>query len=342
MLLDISGNSFTSLGATSINLLPTVTYNPKQLYGNDLYVWVDMTDWRTMYNTTTGNTNISSTGCVALTGSSDTNPNHTNVRRLEDLACNFTGSNNSRKFYTWPQNAGLANINRSSALPADSGVTGTTNLFINNQIDTNKGFFSGFTFFAHPIQVNSPIDFLAPNSAVTICSYMPSNVLNPGSGNASIVGLSISYYLNNTWFGFANAANSPFTDFIIPTGSSQSFTRIRITSGITSSGDFFGKTIMLTGVICGRTWDVYINNKLISSGTLPSQVTYPFSAAPLIEAPKILMSASIDLAGIAIKNTTPRSIWEGFIANSYTSPQQINLLYDYFRVKFKDRTYDLF
>ena len=99
---------------------------------------------------------------------------------------------------------------------------------------------------------------------------------------------------------------------------------------------------MLTGVICGRTWDVYVNNRLISSGTLPSQVTYPFSATPLSQTPKILMSSGIDLSGVINKNITPRSIWEGFIANSYTSPQQINLLYDYFRVKFKDRTYDLF
>jgi hypothetical protein len=327
--------------------LPTVTYNPKQLYGNDLYVWVDLTDWRTMYNTVTGNTNIPSTGCVPLTGSSDTNPNHTNIRRLEDMAGTFTGSNNSRKFYAY-FNASIGGPTPSTALPVSntSSMTGTTQLFANNVLDTNKGFYSGSTYFTHTPDFTNTINFLAPNSAVTICMYMPQNVAG-STPSGQLIGLGFSYYLAG-WFGFFTfGGSSPLAGLLIPTGNTsggvQNVARVGATTAITASvanGGYFGKTIMLTGVICGSTWSIYINNELNSTGIVPPQVKYPFTTTT--SAGGLGFSQNWAFSSLpGATNLTNRKIWEGFIANSYTSPQQINLLYDYFRVKFKDIQGDL-
>lgn len=346
MLTDISGNTFSALGPTSTNVLPTVTYNPKQLYGNDLYVWIDMTDWRNMYNSSTGSTNIPSTGCIPATSATDPS-NHTSVRRMEDMAGNFigntvgfTGNTFARKFYRFP-----GNISGNSSPSSDSLVTGATNLFNNNQIDTNKGYFSGTAasvMLVHNPELANSINWLAPNSAVTVCSYFPQT--NTGF-STSLAGIGFDYSTIK-WFGFFQS-NSSTLSFGIPvpnfsTGQPSSTTITVATGGIFSALTL-NTTIMLTSVICGRTADFYLNTTLLTSVTIPAAVIYPFSANVVSTFSQGGLQICAGDGNSSLRShTTARSVWEAFIANSYTSPQQINLLYNYFRVKFKDRSGDLF
>jgi hypothetical protein len=346
MLINISGNSFSALRSTSSNVLPTVTYNPKQIYGNDLYVWLDMTDWRTMYNSSTGSTNIPSTGYVPATSATEPT-NHTTVRRLEDMAGNFTGSNSSRKFYFYA-NAGSGGPNINQAVPSDNLLTGNTrNVFFNNQWDSNKGIMSGTSasIFVHTLNLNNRLNFLATNSAITICSYLPQNTtFNPNVGR---IGMSIDYFLNACYLGWVNNPNSFITTFRVPSGGTNMaspgitiFTTTALTTSV-ANGGYQGKTMMLTSVLCGRTFDIYFDNILITSGTLPLSVTYPFSSATNNAANGGIYLSTFQSIGTVPSANGTVSVFEAFIANSYTSPQQINLLYDYFRVKFKDRTYEL-
>jgi hypothetical protein len=54
MLLDISGNTFSTLG----NTVPTVIYTPPQILGNDLLSWYDFNDTSTLYTNTALTTNV--------------------------------------------------------------------------------------------------------------------------------------------------------------------------------------------------------------------------------------------------------------------------------------------
>jgi hypothetical protein len=326
MLLDISGNSFTALG----NILPTVTYNPKQLYGNDLFVWVDLTDWKNMYNSSGGTTNIPSTGCVPATSATDPS-NHTSIRRMEDMAGTFTGSNLSRKFYP---SVGPGSPSAPGPYLADSATTGTTaNLFFNNQWDTNKGIISGSAGNAqnlhHWLNMNQPINFLATKSAVTICSFcfIPTS-MGPVNYN---IGMGINQYLSILYFGFRAEANSNTASFYSQTSGT---TGNLIFSSNTIMSKYGGRIGMLTGVISGNTYFVYVNNDLIGSGTISSNMRYPISGNS-----SVAIGAST--YGFTALHNISRPYYEAFIANAYTSPEQINLLYDYFRIKFKDRIGDL-
>jgi len=327
MLTDISGNTFSSLGNPQSNV-PTVTYNPKQLYGNDLFIWVDLTDWRNMYNSGSGTTNISSIGCVPAT--SATQPtNHTIIRRMEDMAGNFTGSNGSRKFYPLPNNLGAS---APGPYVADSDLTGATqNLFLNNQWDTNKGIISGTSVMNlnHWFNMNNPINFLATKSALTICSYC---WIPTAMGVVTYnIGMGINQYLSLNYLGFRGEASSNVTTFYTQTSGSTAFS---IFSSNIIMNRYGGKINMLTGVICGNTYSIYCNTDLITSGTINTNMIFPFSGNS-----SVLIGSS--LYGFTSAHPVVRPYYEAFIANSYTSPQQINLLYDYFRVKFKDRQGDL-
>ena len=324
----------TTISRPTQATLPTVTYNPKQIYGNDLYVWVNMTDWRNMYNSQTGSTNIPSTGYVPAT-SATAPSNHTSVRRMEDMAGNFTGSNSSRKFYS------ISTL--SDAIIPDSNVTGTSyfsNVFNNNQLDSNKGFFSGTsiesTNLRHVVNLTQPINFLATNSTLTICNYMYMSYGGTPVGNNYSLGITFPRFVTTPWLGFGGFSNSFNLSFYLPSSSTSNSVNMWSNNWPTSYTQYNNKTIMLTAVISGRGYDIYANNVLLTSGTIPTAVTYPFSAAGTTY--QIGIGHQPAFGGFY---QSSRPIWEGFIANSYTSPQQINLLYDYFRVKFKDRQGDL-
>ena len=60
MFLDINGNTFSSLGNT--NKTPTTNYQPNQIFGNDLMLWVDFTDKNYLFTDTGCTTNVTAYG----------------------------------------------------------------------------------------------------------------------------------------------------------------------------------------------------------------------------------------------------------------------------------------
>jgi hypothetical protein len=60
MFSDINGNTFSTLGNN--NVLPTMDYNPQQIYGNNLLLWVDFTDKTTLFTDTGLTTNVVNNG----------------------------------------------------------------------------------------------------------------------------------------------------------------------------------------------------------------------------------------------------------------------------------------
>jgi hypothetical protein len=59
MLLDISGNTFLSLGNTA---LPTVIYNPQQIFGTGLTLWYDFSDKSVLFTNTAATINVQNDG----------------------------------------------------------------------------------------------------------------------------------------------------------------------------------------------------------------------------------------------------------------------------------------
>jgi hypothetical protein len=58
MLLDISGNTFSSLG----NTVPTVIYTPPQILGTGMTIWYDLNDISTLFQVSSGTVNVSGSG----------------------------------------------------------------------------------------------------------------------------------------------------------------------------------------------------------------------------------------------------------------------------------------
>jgi hypothetical protein len=60
MFLDINGNSFSTLGDT--NKAPVVNQLPNQIYGDNLLLWLDFTDKKTLFTNTACTTNVTAYG----------------------------------------------------------------------------------------------------------------------------------------------------------------------------------------------------------------------------------------------------------------------------------------
>jgi hypothetical protein len=308
----------TTISRPTLSNVPTVTYNPKQIY-NNLFCWVDATDYRNLYTTTTGTTNVSPTA----TG-------FTVVNRLEDMA-NYpaTAGTGNRKFYNWSGGGAIglredySNINNLSANSAYNRWYGG--------LDTNKGsFLNGqTTFIGHPLNMLNPRNHLAPNSAVTLCNY--GVIYGTTAGGSGVFGLNYGFYNAGSALGISvNVFTSNLQGQII--NSTQNGSRVIFSVPGTQ---YFGKTIMTLFTVSGNLFSFYINNTLITSSTY-STPTYPISASSFdmtFSYPMLCIDSIIGLNPFFSNSFT----LEGFIANDYTSPQQVDLLYNYFRIKFKDR-----
>lgn len=94
MFLDINGNTFSTLGNT--NKVPTLTYNPLQLFGSDLKLWVDFTDKSTLFTDTACTTNVTVYGDF-IRGIIDKS---LNSKKLQKVGTTVTGSTD----YQWSSN----------------------------------------------------------------------------------------------------------------------------------------------------------------------------------------------------------------------------------------------
>jgi hypothetical protein len=90
------------------------------------------------------------------------------------------------------------------------------------------------------------------------------------------------------------------------------------------------KTSMFLGTITGNTFYVYIDDKLITSGTMTGAV-YPISGNTNIGGYFLDSSQAGSIQGSQGKTH------EGFISHSYTTPEQVKLLYNYFTTKFRNK-----
>ena len=87
MFLDINGNTFSTLGNS--NQVPAFDLNPRQIFGNDLFLWIDFSDPRTLFTDTGLTTNVTAYGDY-IRGIRDKSQNNTSLR----LANPQSGSTN--------------------------------------------------------------------------------------------------------------------------------------------------------------------------------------------------------------------------------------------------------
>jgi hypothetical protein len=237
MLLDISGNTFSTLGPS----VPTRLIGPRELFGDSLQVHVDTTDYRNLFTTNTGSTNVS------LTGQSQ-------VKRIEDI------SGKGRKFYYFSGSANGNAFESLSFLAPESFTSTTINQFSGSSFDTNKGvLYNGQ--FCSPL---NPTFVTAPQSAATVCFY---GWYGGSQANQYVIGLGRSYSFSFALFGFETHNSNIFRFY---TNSVLRFTG--------NSTPYVNKNIMLLGTISGNSYSIYINDNLISSGTMTGSL-YPISAS---------------------------------------------------------------
>jgi len=310
MLLDISGNTFFGLNRT----IPTVTYNPKQIFGNDLYCWIDTTDYRTLYATRTGTTNISPIGSSV-------------INRMEDLSNNFIGSShsspdnpNSRTFF--PFSGNTAQVNNVMIYSSSQTIA---NVWCGQTIDTNKGRFKASTLFIHTGLTSNPRNLIGKaNSAATVCSFVniPQAALSTGAFMGLVIGPGF-----NTSLGMTLVGNSSSLQFLT-VSSSYTGTVSRFAINV---APLFNNNFMSLFTVTGNSYYVYINDRLITSGTM-TNYNYPLTTST---AQHIFFDCYI--GGFPTENSNGLVTYESFIVDNYTTPQQVNLINNYFKIKYKDR-----
>ena len=304
MLLDISGNTFSTLGPS----VPTRLIGPRELFGDSLLVHVDTSDYRNLFTTATGSTNVS------LTGQSQ-------VKRIDDI------SGKGSKFYYFTGATSLESTIINGSTIQETFTSTTINQYSGSSFDTNKGVFgidSGIPLVNQStnIVMTSPFSVrndIAPQSAATVCSYF--TYLNNMTSTFNL-GLSRQYQFNNN-FGFLFTTTGTFLQFHVKASS-----RFQLTPT-----PFIGKTIMLLGTITGNSYSIYINNNLITSGTMTGSI-YPLTAQTAEASGGFLLDT---LQNPLTINTTCSKTHEAFISSSYTTPEQAKLLYNYFITKFKNK-----
>lgn len=295
MLLDISGNTFSTLG----NTVPTRLIGPRELYGDSLQVHVDTTDYRNLFSTATGTTNVSPTG-------------QTQVKRIDDI------SGKGRKFYYFTGVSMVEGVTINGSTIQETFTSTTINQFSGSSFDTNKGVFGIGTSSSSNIMISPLINTVvtAPQSAVTLCFYGYWNGQAAGSPG---LGLSRAYSFQGL-FGFGQSVTSDILNFYIKNTSQFSF------NGLI----YAQKTSMFLVTITGNTLDVYVNNTLLTSKTMTGTI-YPITGSNNAGGYCLDCSIGSSPAFSAFKTH------EGFISHSYTTPQQVNLLYNYFTTKFKNK-----
>lgn len=295
MLLDISGNTFSSLG----NTVPTILVGPRQIYGDSLQVHVDTTDYRNMFSTATGSTNVSLTG-------------QTQVKRIDDI------SGNGRKFYYFTGVSSVEGVTINGSTIQETFTSTTINQFSGSSFDTNKGVF-GIGTTTSSITMISPLinTFVtAPNSAATLCSYL---YWGGQVAGAPALGLNRGYSFQGL-FNFGQSTTSNILNFYIKNVSQFTF----------NISAYAQKTSLFLYTMTGNTYYFYINDTLITSGTMTSGV-YPITGAN--NAGGYMLDCSLGSSPAFTATKTH----EGFISHSYTTPEQVKLLYNYFTTKFKNK-----
>jgi hypothetical protein len=305
MLLDISGNTFSTLG----NSVPTRLFGPRELFGDSLLVHVDTTDYRNLFTTATGSTNVSLTG-------------RSQVKRIDDI------SGKGRKFYYFTGQTALESTIITGSPFQETFTSTTFNQFTGSTFDTNKGVFGIDTGaiaggnFTNNITMVSPFSStrnIAPESAATACSYLTYF----GASNA-LLGIGVGVGYSGTLpFGFVSQSNAPnnIIGFYVKSVNRFSF----------FTNPYLNKTIMLLGTISGNSYSIYVNNILITSGTMTGSI-YPLSGAAA--AGGFTLDTQANPGGPTNSLTKTH---EGFISSTYTTPEQVNLLYNYFITKFKNK-----
>jgi hypothetical protein len=295
MLLDISGNTFSSLGSS----VPTILVGPRQIYGDSLQVHVDTTDYRNMFSTATGSTNVSLTG-------------QTQVKRIDDI------SGKGRKFYYFTGVSSVEGVTINGSTIQETFTSTTVNQFSGSSFDTNKGVFGIGTTNSSIVMISPLINTFvtAPDSAATLCFY---SYWGGQSAGAPVFGLSRGYSLNPVFY-FGQNNNSTILNFYVKNVS-------RFTFNISA---YAQKTSLFLATITGNTYYFYINDTFISSGTMTSGV-YPITGV------NSSGGYFIDCALASTPQFSGTKTHEGFISHSYTTPEQVKLLYNYFTTKFKNK-----
>ena len=307
-MLDLNRNIKVTVGNLSI---PTRLFGPRELFGRSLITHFDATDYKNYSLSALTYVPIPQTGLTLAPAAYDTSFN----RRRYNYA-------------TLPGNSTEAN-NLWVGYP-----TGNFNYFTGSTFDTNKGSLGYYQQGATmAIQLYTPYsgnNNLAPNSAVTLGFY---SFLNPTQTNHIGFGptrFQIGNSLGNNIFGFSYTSNTGNrAAFYGKTGTTGN---VRISNAIDIT-TYTLKHNMFLFTITGSNYYWYINNNLIDSGTLGAGIVSPNLFYPFTGSTSAIGNF-LSMDGAIQGNSNP---CEFFIASEYTLPEQVNLLYDYFIIKFKNK-----
>jgi hypothetical protein len=307
-MLDLNRNIKPTIGNLS---LPIRTFGPRELYGSKLLTHVDTMDYKNFSTDIFNKVNPPNTGETIIQSIFDISPYARRYNIPSALTTSETGT-------TWITTVAL---------------TSTTQGFSASSFDTNKGtfprydsFFNGQGMSREAMLLTPYAGFrnLAPNSGFTLCSWVASQ---GGGTNANFtIGMGV----------YARGVGNLFNLFQPTTFGSNVFLYVNTVQQnasytLTASN---AKTTMHLITVTGYNYYWYIDNILYSSGTITGTTLYPFTSSSSQRHFYVNGVPSISFQGIG--GGLARTL-EGFFASEYTTPEQVQLLYDYFNIKTKNK-----
>jgi hypothetical protein len=290
MITDINGNMFSNLG----NNASVRTFGPKELFGSNLEIHVDYSNPRDIFSDTGGTINVSASGTTV-------------INRVNDI------SGKNRHFY----NYGSSPTTATTPTIAISGAS----VFSGNTLDTNKGKIlrDPNTANAIGLQVPNSNYTIAPTSSLTLCTYVNVSSFSYGGGISNLFGINYAPYGAYPHVGIGQSNNTNFVIYL---------KAVQYTI-LTNMTQYYNSYRMYTLTLSGYNYSVYIDNNLISSGTVSSPATfYPLSLVGIYSLNNFLAVPGL--------YKIPFPVAESFLTREYASPEKISLLYEYFRRKYKN------
>jgi len=294
--------------------IPTRLFGPRELFGSSLLTHVDTMDYKNFSTDRFNKVNPPNTGETVIQSIFDISP----YGRRYNLLSAYT--NVTETATTW-----------TTTIP----LTTTTQGFSASSFDTNKGTYpradsysigQGHNQFTTPMA--SPYaNFrnLAPNSAFTLCNWI-SHQGSQTNADASM-GIGISSFNQATYILGLDVPQLNYGGNMLLT-----------VKGVRQAPRYLptvnnALTTMHLITVTGYNYYWYTNNVLYSSGTITGVTLYPFTTT----GSTFFYLNSVPLITFVWGNNPIARTLEGFYATEYTTPEQVNLLYNYFIIKTKNK-----